>query len=128
VTQAERTSSARRDRGTPYEAVARARKASRLCTVLVGAIDATPGFPLSPANIHLICASDTTAQFRRDFEELAGVRPGSAITWAVVEGLLGEHYFGRPAEVVDLFDHPRRGRADRARPTGPAPALSSHGR
>jgi hypothetical protein len=105
--RAEQTSSAGRDRRTPYEAVARARKASRLCAVLVAAIDATPGFPLSPGNIHLICASDTTAQFRRDFEQLAGVRPSSAITWAVVEGLLDEHYFGSPANVVDLFDRPR---------------------
>jgi hypothetical protein len=105
--QAEQTSGVRRDRGASYEAVARARKASRLCAVLVAAIDATPGFPLTPANLHLICASDTTAGFRRDFEQLAGVRPSSAITWAVVEGLLGEHYFGAPANVVDLFDHPR---------------------
>ncbi len=105
------TSRAPGDARTPYEAVARARKASRLCAVLVAAIDATPGFPLTPANIHRICASDTTAGFRRDFEELAGVRPSSVITWAVVEGLLGEHYFGRPAEVVDLFDHPRSRRS-----------------
>jgi hypothetical protein len=91
--------------GNPYEAIARARKASRLCTVMVRAIDAIPDFPLSPRNIHLICTSDTTAQFRREFEELAGVRPGSEITWAVVEGLLTEHYFAQPANVVDLF-HP----------------------
>jgi hypothetical protein len=94
------------DHGNPWEAIARARKASRLCNVLVAAIDATPGFPLTPRNIHLICTSDTTAPFRRDFELLAGVRPSSEITWAMVEGMLTEHYFASPANMVDLFDRP----------------------
>jgi hypothetical protein len=93
------------DHGNPWEAIARARKASRLCNVLVAAIDATPEFPLTPRNIHLVCASDTTESFRRDFERLAGVRPSSEITWAMVEGLLTEHYFASPANMVDLFDH-----------------------
>jgi hypothetical protein len=96
----------RQDHGNPWEAIARARKASRLCTVLVAAIDKTPGFPLTPTNIHLICTSDTTVRFRRDFERLAGVRPSSEITWAMVEGLLTEHYFASPANVVDLYDSP----------------------
>jgi hypothetical protein len=92
------------DHGNPWEAIARARKAARLCNILVAAIDATPDFPLTPRNIHLICASDTTAPFRRDFEQLAGVRPSSEITWAMVEGLLTEHYFVSPANLVHLFD------------------------
>jgi hypothetical protein len=90
--------------GNPYEAIARARKASRLCNVMVAAIDATPEFPLTPKNIHLICTSDTAEPFRRDFERLAGVRRSSEITWAMVEGLLTEHYFASPTNIVDLFD------------------------
>jgi hypothetical protein len=91
--------------GNPHEATARARKAARLTDVLVRAIDATPGFPLTPANIHRLCAGESTASFRRDFEELAGVRPSSQITWAVVEGLLDEHYFSSSsANVVHLAD------------------------
>ena len=82
--------------GNPYEAIARARKASRLCNVLVAAIDATPEFPLTPRNIHLVCRSDTTEPFRRDFEQVAGVSRSSEITWAMVEGLLTEHYFASP--------------------------------
>jgi hypothetical protein len=89
--------------GNPHEAIARARKASRLCAVMVAAIDATPGFPLTPHNIHLISTADATAPFRRDFERLAGVRRGSEITWAMLEGLLIDHYFGPPTNVVDLF-------------------------
>lgn len=92
--------------GNPYEAIARARKASRLCAVMVAAIDATPDFPLTPRNIHLISTTDSAAPFRRDFERLAGVRQGSEITWATVEGLLTEHYFAPPTNVVDLFDCP----------------------
>lgn len=92
--------------GNPYEAIARARKASRLCVVLVAAIDATPGFPLSPGNIHLISTADPAATFRRDLEQLAGVRRGSEITWAMVEGLLIEHYFATPTNVVELFASP----------------------
>jgi hypothetical protein len=92
------------DHGNPYEAIARARKASRLCNVMVAAIDAEPDFPHTPRNIHLICTSDTTEPFRRDFERLAGVRRGSEITWAMVEGMLIEHYFASPADMVDLFD------------------------
>jgi hypothetical protein len=92
--------------GNPYEAIARARKAARLCAVMVAAIDATPGFPLTPRTLHLISTADSTAPFRRDFEQLAGVRPGSETTWATVEGLLLERYFGQPSNVVDLFDRP----------------------
>jgi hypothetical protein len=84
--------------GNPYEAIARARKASRLCNVMVAAIDATPGFPLTPRSIHSICRSDTTEPFRRDFERLAGVSRSSEITWAMVEGLLVEHYFTPSAD------------------------------
>jgi hypothetical protein len=90
--------------GNPYEAIARARKAVRLCVVMVRAIDATPGFPLTPRTIHQICTADFAAPFRREFEQLAGVRQGSEITWAMVEGLLVEHYFAPAMNVVDLFD------------------------
>jgi hypothetical protein len=90
--------------GNPYEAIARTRKASRLCNAMVAAIDATPDFPLSPRNIHLICTSDATEPFRREFERLAGVRRSSEITWAMVEALLTEHYFAPAANVVGLFD------------------------
>jgi hypothetical protein len=75
-----------------HEATARARKAARLTAVLVRAIDATPDFPITRANIHLLCASPSTARFRRAFERVAGVRPSSEVTWAVVEGLLDVHY------------------------------------
>jgi hypothetical protein len=92
------------DHGNPWEAIARARKASRLCNVLVAAIDAEPDFPLTLKNIHLICTSDATEPFRREFERLAGVRRSSEITWAMVEGILTEHYFASPANVADLFD------------------------
>jgi|ERR687896_2134319 hypothetical protein len=94
------------DHDNPHVALARARKASRLATVLARAIDATPGFPLTPHNIHLICTSDLTEPFRRDFERLAEVRQSSEITWAMVEGLLTEHYFAAPANMVDLFERP----------------------
>jgi hypothetical protein len=86
------------------EATARARKAARLTAVLVRAIDATPGFPITDVNIHLLCADPTTARFRRAFERVAGVRPGSELTWAVVEGLLDVHYSAPPAEVIHLAD------------------------
>jgi hypothetical protein len=92
------------DRGNPHEATARARKAARLSDVLIRAIDATPGFPLTPGNIHLLCASAAAEPFRRDFEQLAGVRLSSEITWAVVEGLLDEHYFAPSANVVHLSE------------------------
>lgn len=92
--------------GNPYEAIARARKASRLCNVIVAAIDATPEFPLTPRTIQLLCTSETAEPFRRDFEMLAGVRRGSEITWAVVEGLLTEHYFAAPSDMAGLFDRP----------------------
>jgi len=87
------------DRGNLYEAIARARKAVRLSRVLIRAINATPGFPLTPGNIRLLCASASTESFRRDFEQLAEVRPSSEITWAVVEVLLDEHYFPSSADV-----------------------------
>jgi len=87
-----------------HEATARARKAARLTAVLVRAIDATPGFPMTGPNIHLLCTSPTTAQFRRAFERLAGVRPASELTWAVVEGLLDAHYAAQPSNVVHLAD------------------------
>jgi hypothetical protein len=77
--------------------MARARKASRLCNVIVATIDATPEFPLTPRNIHFICGSDASEPIRRDFEQLAGVNRSSEITWAMVEALLTEHYFASPA-------------------------------
>lgn len=94
------------DHDNPYAALARARKASRLCQVIVAAVDATPDFPLTPRNIHFLCASDAAAPFRRDFEQLAAVRPSSEITWAMVEGMLTEHYFASPTNIVDMFDRP----------------------
>jgi hypothetical protein len=94
------------DHGNPYEAIARARKASRLCNVIVAAIDATADFPLTPRTIQLLCTSETAEPFRRDFERLAGVRRSSEITWAMVEGLLTEHYFAAPSDNVGLFDRP----------------------
>lgn len=91
-----------------YEATARARKAARLTAVLVRAIDATPDFPITRVNIHLLCASPDTARFRRAFERVAGVRPSSELTWAVVEGLLDVHYevhySATTANVVHLPD------------------------
>jgi hypothetical protein len=87
-----------------HEATARARKAARLSAVLVRAIDATPGFPVSGANIHLLCTSPATARYRRAFERLAGVRQSSELTWAVVEGLLDAHYYAPPANVIHLSD------------------------
>jgi len=93
---------ARRDRaaarsGNPHEAVARARKAARLYAAVTQAIDASSEFPLSPADIHLICCADSVAPARRAVEERAGVRPASLVTWAMVEQLLIEHYFGSGA-------------------------------
>jgi hypothetical protein len=90
----------------PYEALARARKASRLCAAIVAAIDATPEFPLTASNVHRICTADSTESFRHDFEQLAGVRRASEVTWATVEGLLIEHYFAPAPDVVDLFARP----------------------
>ncbi|MCO1657414.1 hypothetical protein [Pseudonocardia humida] len=87
-----------------HEATARARKAARLTAVLVRAIEATPGFPVTGPNIHLLCTSPTTARFRRAFERLAGVRPCSELTWAVVEGLLDAHFSTPPTNVVHLHD------------------------
>ncbi|WP_214400976.1 hypothetical protein [Pseudonocardia lacus] len=87
-----------------HEATARARKAARLSAVLTRAIDATPGFPVTGPNIHLLCTDPATAQFRRAFERLAGVRPSSELTWAVVEGLLDAHYSTAPDNVVHLSD------------------------
>jgi hypothetical protein len=82
--------------GNLYEATARARKAFRICAVMVEGIDATPGFPLTARNIHRIITINCAATFRQDFERLAGVRPASQVTWATVEGLLLEHYFPPP--------------------------------
>jgi hypothetical protein len=87
-----------------YETTARARKAARLSAVLIRAIDATPGFPVTDSTIHLLCTSPATARFRRAFERLAGVRPSSELTWAVVEGLLDAHYSAPPADVIHLSD------------------------
>jgi hypothetical protein len=93
---------ARRDRatthsGNEYEAVARTRKALRLYAVVRQIVDASSEFPLSQTNIHLICSADSVASARRDIERCAGVRPASPITWAVVEQLLIDHYFGLDA-------------------------------
>ena len=97
-----RMEAARRDRatahhGNEYEAVARARKAARLYAVVSRIIDESPEFPLSPADIHLISTADSVASARHAIEERAGVRPASPITWAMVEQLLIEHYFGSDA-------------------------------
>jgi hypothetical protein len=83
--------------GNEYEAVARARKAARLYAVVRQVIDESPEFPLSPADIHLISSADAVASARHAIEERAGVRPASPITWAMVEQLLLEHYFGSDA-------------------------------
>ena len=83
--------------GNEYEAVARARKAARLYAVVTQIIDESPEFPLSPADIHLISSADSVAPARHAIEERAGVRPASSITWAMVEELLIEHYFGSDA-------------------------------
>ena len=93
---------ARRDRatthsGNPYEAVARARKAARLYAVATQVIDASSELPLSQTDIHLISSADSAAPARRAIEERAGVPPASPITWAMVEQLLIDHYFGPDA-------------------------------
>jgi hypothetical protein len=80
--------------GNPYEAVARARKAVQLYAAVRRVIDASPTFPLSPGDIHLISSADSVAPARRAIERCAGVRPASPATWAMVEELLIEHYFG----------------------------------
>lgn len=89
-----------------HEATARARKAARLAAVLIRSIDATPDFPVSGADIRQLCTDPTTASLRRSFERLAGVRPASELTWAVVEGLLDVHYTSTPPanNVVRLSD------------------------
>lgn len=90
---------ARRDRatahsGNQYEAMARARKAARLFAVARQVIDASSEFPLSQTDIHLISSADSAAPARHAIEERAGVQPASPITWAMVEQLLIENYFG----------------------------------
>lgn len=80
--------------GNPYEALARAQKASKLYAVVRRKIDETPDFPLTPENIHLIVADDEIDPVRHGIERLAGVRPASKITWRMVEDLLIDHYFG----------------------------------
>jgi hypothetical protein len=97
-----RMQAARRDQatahsGNPHESVARARKAARLYAVVTQIIDASSDFAPSPADIHLISSADAVASTRRAIEERAGVRPASPITWAMVEQLLIEHYFGSDA-------------------------------
>jgi hypothetical protein len=97
-----RMQAARRDRatthpGNPYEAMARARKAAQLYAVVRQIIDASSGFPLSPTDIRLICGDDSIASVRRAIERRAEVRPASPATWAVVEQLLIEYYFGPDA-------------------------------
>jgi len=93
---------ARRDRatthsGNPHEDIARARKAARLYAVVRQIIDASSDFPLSQTDIHLISSSDSVAPVRRAIEQRAGVRLASPITWAMVEQLLIDHYFGPDA-------------------------------
>jgi hypothetical protein len=83
--------------GNEYESVARARKAARLYAVATQVIDESPEFPLSPDDVHLITSDDSVAPARHAIEERAGVRPASRITWAMVEQLLLEHYFGSEA-------------------------------
>ena len=83
--------------GNPHEAVARARKAVRLYAVARQVIDASSEFPLSQTDIRLIGSADSAAPARRAIEQRAGVRPASPITWAMVEQLLIEHYFGPDA-------------------------------
>lgn len=95
--QAARHDRATTHSGNPHEAVARARKAARLYAVVRQTIDASSEFPLSPADIHLISSADSVAPARRAIEQRAGVRPASPITWAMVEQLLIEHYFGPDA-------------------------------
>jgi hypothetical protein len=77
----------------PYEAIARARKAASLYAAVVEAIDATPKFPISVRNIHLILTAEPAANVRSAFERKAEVRPASKATWRIVEELLIEHYF-----------------------------------
>ena len=95
--QAARHDRATAHSGNEYEAVARARKAARLYAVVTQIIDASSDFTLSPADIHLISSADAVAPTRRAIEERAGVRPASPVTWAMVEQLLLEHYFGSEA-------------------------------
>jgi LEA14-like dessication related protein len=80
--------------GNPYEALARARKARQIYAVVRAKIDETPGFPLTPENIHQIVTADSIDPARRDIERLAHVRPASKATWRQVEDLLIDHYFG----------------------------------
>jgi hypothetical protein len=95
--QAARGDRATERSGNEYEAVARARKAARLYAVVTQIIDASSDFTLSPDDIHLISSADSVAPTRRAIEERAGVLPASSITWAMVEQLLLEHYFGSDA-------------------------------
>jgi hypothetical protein len=95
--QAARSDRATEHSGSEYEAVARARKAARLYAVVTQIIDASSDFTLSPADIHLISSADAVASARHAIEQRAGVRPASRITWAMVEQLLLEHYFGSDA-------------------------------
>ena len=97
-----RMQAARHDRatthlGNPYAAMARARKAAQLYAVVRQLIDASSGFPLSQTDIRLISRADSVASVRRAIERRAEVRPASPATWAVVEQLLIEHYFGPDA-------------------------------
>jgi len=90
------------------EVVARARKAFRLYDVMVTGFDCTPAFPLTPDNIHLICTDAGLAPFRHSYERLARVHRASATTWAIVEGLLTEHYLAAEpggSNVVEPFFH-----------------------
>jgi hypothetical protein len=90
---------------TGHELVARARKAFRLYDVIVTGFDRTPAFPLTAANIHLICTDAGLAPFRHSYERLAKVHQASETTWAIVEGLLTEHYLAPESNVVDPFFH-----------------------
>jgi hypothetical protein len=77
--------------------MARACKASQLYAVVRRIIDASSEFPLSQTDIRLISSADSVAPARRAIERRAGVRPASPITWAMVERLLIEYYFGPDA-------------------------------
>jgi hypothetical protein len=97
-----RMQAARRDRATthlgkPYAAMARARKAAQLYAVVRQIIDASSEFPLSQTDIRLISRADSVASVRRAIERRAEVRPASPATWAIVEQLLIECYFGPDA-------------------------------
>jgi hypothetical protein len=83
--------------GNVHEAAARTRKALRLYAVVRQIIDTSSDFSLSQADIHLISSDDSVAPARRAIEQCAGVRPASPVTWAVVEQLLIDHYFGPDA-------------------------------